>query len=57
MTTALEMNDSSDLFREPPRGASRWLPAYIVRGEGIYIEFEEDTLREWEQRASVVGAN
>ena len=26
-----------------------WLPAYIVYGEGIFLEFDEDKLREWER--------
>lgn len=30
-----------------------WLPAYVVRGEGIYLEFDSTTLAAWENRAEV----
>lgn len=30
-----------------------WLPAYVVRGEGLFIELVEDRVREWEQRKAV----
>lgn len=30
-----------------------WLPAYIVFGEGIFLEFNEDLLVEWETRKEV----
>lgn len=30
-----------------------WLPAIEVRGEGIFIEFNKETLREWEKDLSV----
>ena len=30
-----------------------WLPAMEMRGEGIFIQFNEDTLREWEARPEV----
>ncbi len=32
-----------------------WLPAYIVYGEGIFLEFNEAALRNWESRAAVVS--
>lgn len=32
-----------------------WLPAYIVYGEGIFLEFNEAALRDWESRAAVVS--
>ncbi|MDP9372734.1 MAG: DUF1998 domain-containing protein [Chloroflexota bacterium] len=41
------------LWRDPPTCPNRWLPAYIVFGEGIYLEFNEDLLREWERREDV----
>jgi hypothetical protein len=46
-----EMPDSAmqQLFREPPKDvAQRWLPAIKVFGEGIYLEFNEDQLRQWQ---------
>ena len=30
-----------------------WLPAYIVFGEGLFFEFDEARLREWESRDGV----
>lgn len=30
-----------------------WLPAYVVQGEGIFIEFNTERLREWESRPEV----
>lgn len=43
----------SMLWRCVPETAS-WLPAYIVFGEGIMLEFDEERLREWESRKTVV---
>ncbi len=40
------------LWRDPPE--ERWLPAYIVYGEGIFLEFDEARLRRWEQESSVL---
>jgi hypothetical protein len=34
--------------------ADQWLPAYVVHGEGIYLEFDEDRLQHWESRPGVV---
>lgn len=31
-----------------------WLPAYVVHGEGIYLELDRNRVREWENRASVI---
>lgn len=33
--------------------AQDWLPAYVVKGEGIYLELNEDQLLAWESRAEV----
>lgn len=43
------------LWRRVPEGTSSWLPAYIVFGEGIMLEFDEERLREWESRDAVVS--
>lgn len=37
------------LWRSPPQKDS-WLPAYVVYGEGIFIEFNETRLRQWLQK-------
>ena len=39
----------ADLCKDPPT----WVPASQVHGEGIFIRFDEDTLKKWEARASV----
>jgi hypothetical protein len=41
------------LWRLPPEHGSRWLPAYTVRGEGIFLAFSESVLQEWESGPSV----
>ena len=35
--------------------AEDWLPAYVVKGEGIYIELREEHLQKWEQNPGVVN--
>jgi hypothetical protein len=32
---------------------SRWLPAYIVFGEGLFFDFDENRIRAWESRKNV----
>ncbi len=49
---------SSDPDERPPMaklcsGAPTWVPSGQVHGEGIFIRFDEDELRKWEQRDSV----
>ena len=41
------------LWKEPPHPRDSWLPANVVYGEGIFIEFNELVLRSWEQRDDV----
>ncbi len=36
-----------------PSGNEKWLPAAEVRGEGIFLEFDEKVLEAWEQRPAV----
>jgi hypothetical protein len=50
--------ESEDPEDRPPmaklsRTAPTWVPAFDVHGEGIFIRFREDILRDWESRASV----
>lgn len=33
--------------------AQDWLPAYVVKGEGIYLEFADTALDDWESRPAV----
>jgi hypothetical protein len=41
------------LWRAMPEDGKSWLPAYIVYGEGIFLEFDEAKLQQWEQRSDV----
>jgi hypothetical protein len=41
------------LRREQPR--QPWLPAYIVYGEGLFFEFNEKRVSEWETRPQVIN--
>jgi len=43
------------LWRNPPQSESSWLPAYIVYGEGIFMELDEHQLNSWEARENVVS--
>ena len=43
------------LFRNPPQqDEDRWLPGIENRGEGIYIELDEQAIGEWLEQPSVV---
>lgn len=42
---------STMLFRNPPE--KRWLPAYVVYGEGIFLELSSSRLAQWEKQPSV----
>jgi hypothetical protein len=42
------------IWRNPPSHGARWLPAYKVFGEGIYLELDEERLRTWESQSLVV---
>ncbi|MFI7252799.1 DrmB family protein [Micromonospora chalcea] len=41
------------LRREPLPPVQDWLPAYVVKGEGIYFELDPQRLVAWEARAEV----
>lgn len=41
------------LRREPLPPVQDWLPAYVVKGEGIYFELDPARLASWEARAEV----
>jgi hypothetical protein len=44
------------LWREYPKEfKNRWLPASVVRGEGIFLRFSEEKIREWEARPEVLA--
>lgn len=41
------------LRRRPLPPDQEWLPAYVVKGEGIYVELDAEHLSAWEARAEV----
>lgn len=43
------------LRRTPARPRDRWLPAYAVSGEGIYLEVDTARLAVWEERLDVLA--
>jgi hypothetical protein len=50
----LKLSQGKALLRRQPLPPTRdWLPAYVVKGEGIYLELESDRLAAWEARAEV----
>lgn len=36
-----------------PSGNEKWLPAAEVRGEGVFVELDEEALQQWESRGAV----
>lgn len=53
--STIESSESRNrlLWREPPREPNRWLPAYQVSGEGIFLELDRRKLSEWERQDSI----
>ena len=51
------------LWKAQPDWKQSWLPAYVVHGEGIFLELDEERLRTWEatdavrQRVNRLAAN
>ena len=53
-SSELKLNEGKHrLWKQMPPYAREWLPAYEVRGEGIYLELDEGLLRAWEERPAV----
>jgi hypothetical protein len=51
----LKLSEGKALLRRSPLSPERdWLPAYVVKGEGIYFELEETRLSAWENRRDVI---
>ncbi|HFK8542657.1 TPA: DrmB family protein [Proteus mirabilis] len=44
--------DDNPVLMEPKKGQCSWLPACEVFGEGIFIEFDQKALEDWEHTAS-----
>ncbi|MGC8659811.1 MAG: DrmB family protein [Desulfomonilaceae bacterium] len=41
------------MFNEAPTKGESWLPAIIVHGEGIFLEFDQDKLESWESYQAI----
>jgi hypothetical protein len=53
-SAGLKLNEGKErLWKSMPSAAREWLPAYEVRGEGIYLEFDEARLQAWESQPAV----
>jgi len=52
---ALKLSEGKALLRRHPFYSTKddWLPAYVVKGEGIYLELNTQELAAWESRATV----
>lgn len=37
-----------------PTGNQKWLPAAEIRGEGVFVELDEEAIRAWEKRPAVI---
>ena len=51
-----EMDNAAlqDLMRvSPPDPGERWLPAYVVHGEGVFLQLNEERVQEWEASEDV----
>ncbi|MBE0427391.1 MAG: DUF1998 domain-containing protein [Nitrospirae bacterium] len=44
----------SMLWRNLPQDNNSWLPAYIVYGEGIFLELNENNLQKWEKQELII---
>ncbi len=38
-------------------GETKWVPAAEVKGEGVFIQFDEKAVREWQKRPNVIKRN
>jgi len=54
--SSLRLSEGKALLRRRPFHSSKddWLPAYVVKGEGIYLELGTSRLTAWETRADVI---
>ncbi len=51
----LSLEERKAMLRlSPPKGDDNWIPAYVVYGEGIFLELNEQWLQTWEQREDVI---
>lgn len=43
-----------NLWKKSPETSETWLPAYVVYGEGIFIELNYEKLNKWEKQPNVI---
>ena len=43
------------LWQDAPEWQHSWLPAYVVHGEGLFLEFDAKRLAAWEEDARVIA--
>src|SRR5205823_4855708 len=49
-----ELKERKQMLRRTlPDGEPDWLPASVVYGEGLFLELNEERLREWEERCEI----
>ncbi len=49
-----DLLDGSTYTRLTDRMNQRWLPGINQKGEGIFIEFDEEKIKEWENRPEII---
>lgn len=54
-TNEQTLSERKAMLRKNESPKNNWLPAYKVYGEGIFFEFDEKQLSEWEQRPEIVS--
>ena len=54
-TNEQTLAERKDMLRKNYNIWNNWLPAYEVYGEGIFFEFDEGQLSEWEQRPAIIS--
>lgn len=53
-SAGLKLSEGKErLWKNIPKAAREWLPAYEVRGEGIYLELDEARVQAWEAKPAV----
>lgn len=55
VTNEQTLSERKAILRKNESPRNNWLPAYKVYGEGIFFEFDEKQLSEWEQRPEIVS--
>lgn len=54
-TNEQTLGERKAMLRKHKNVWNNWLPAYEVYGEGIFFEFDENKLKEWEQQSEIVS--